>query len=280
MEYYDYKEIGNAIKNSNSTTSTPDEKIVLIIGSSIGGILILIIICCCCSACLSGWVDNCINNSLRDSDAVYGERVLQRMEKEKEKNMEDPDVRKKRLLKSFERNKVSMVVTKCSFVGLQHLQKSPSDEALTESSSTTSSKSDNQEQENEDVSKAINVASVLAHDIESGEPNEIILHTSSSTSEQCKIPNCCAICLCSYDVNDTVIWSCNKECSHAFHDECILPWLVKNQNGECPCCRRNFTDLVAPGANGLNIRDSPSFLSIRSWFVRLRYTFLSGRENE
>jgi len=44
----------------------------------------------------------------------------------------------------------------------------------------------------------------------------------------------CAICLCPYEEGDIRIFS--KRCSHAFHKECILEWLVKSHN-ECPCCR-------------------------------------------
>jgi Ring finger domain len=54
----------------------------------------------------------------------------------------------------------------------------------------------------------------------------------------------CAICLDEYQVNDIVVWSCNKDCQHAFHQECILEWLNKIPDGgtPCPCCRQEFTD--------------------------------------
>lgn len=58
------------------------------------------------------------------------------------------------------------------------------------------------------------------------------------------VPNCCAICLMSYEVGEIVIWSSNKECIHAFHQECVVGWLVKMQpETPCPCCRAEFTDL-------------------------------------
>jgi Ring finger domain len=63
-------------------------------------------------------------------------------------------------------------------------------------------------------------------------------------SQRPSVPNCCAICLGSYEVGDQVIWSSNPECSHAFHSECILEWLIKMQpETPCPCCRQEFTDL-------------------------------------
>lgn len=61
---------------------------------------------------------------------------------------------------------------------------------------------------------------------------------------QTLVPNCCAICLGEYDIGDKVVWSSNKECPHAFHEDCILDWLVKMQpQTPCPCCRQEFTDL-------------------------------------
>lgn len=57
------------------------------------------------------------------------------------------------------------------------------------------------------------------------------------------VPNCCAICLGDYDVGDQVVWSSNQECPHAFHQECIIDWLIKMQPATpCPCCRQEFTD--------------------------------------
>lgn len=49
----------------------------------------------------------------------------------------------------------------------------------------------------------------------------------------------CAICLGDYEPGDTVIWSLNDECTHAFHDDCILTWLSRNKK-KCPCCRLEF----------------------------------------
>lgn len=59
------------------------------------------------------------------------------------------------------------------------------------------------------------------------------------------VPNCCAVCLESYDVGDHVVWSTNKSCHHAFHEECVTDWLVKMQGDHpCPCCRQVFIDTV------------------------------------
>jgi hypothetical protein len=69
------------------------------------------------------------------------------------------------------------------------------------------------------------------------------------------VPSTCAICLVQYQSGDHISWSSNEECSHAFHRDCILIWLLKknvsdgfivgsgNHNERqylCPCCRREF----------------------------------------
>lgn len=89
--------------------------------------------------------------------------------------------------------------------------------------------------------------------------------------ESHKIPIQCAICLDDYERGDIVVTSCS-ECPHAFHQQCIVEWLVKMQDGTpCPCCRRTFVDLdvtiprnnsngggnsVSPANNNNNANDS------------------------
>ncbi len=63
------------------------------------------------------------------------------------------------------------------------------------------------------------------------------------------VPNNCAICLSEYVSGDTIVTSCDPMCTHAFHQECIIEWLVKMQVGApCPCCRRTFVELSPPAA--------------------------------
>mmetsp|Transcript_26670 Transcript_26670/g.39615 ORF Transcript_26670/g.39615 Transcript_26670/m.39615 type:complete len:249 (-) Transcript_26670:407-1153(-) len=81
----------------------------------------------------------------------------------------------------------------------------------------------------------------------------LILPSSSRTNPKTKKPYpnsgpsrpvqiSCAICLSPYEVGDVVSWSLNAQCSHAFHQDCIISWLVQQKDDEplCPCCRQNF----------------------------------------
>jgi hypothetical protein len=49
----------------------------------------------------------------------------------------------------------------------------------------------------------------------------------------------CAICLGVYEAGEKIVWSSLPQCQHAFHDECILPWLSKGKK-RCPICRHWF----------------------------------------
>jgi hypothetical protein len=49
----------------------------------------------------------------------------------------------------------------------------------------------------------------------------------------------CSICLLGYEEGDGIAWSRNPGCNHAFHEECIVPWLMHKKE-ECPNCRSNY----------------------------------------
>jgi hypothetical protein len=51
----------------------------------------------------------------------------------------------------------------------------------------------------------------------------------------------CAICLCCYEVGETV--SVLPNCSHVYHDGCVVEWI--RRSGKCPLCRANVRE--APG---------------------------------
>ena len=74
-------------------------------------------------------------------------------------------------------------------------------------------------------------------------------------------PIFCAICLAEYELKERVSWSSNTNCTHVFHEDCVVKWLVslgktksKQQRFtrdpteaqlfqyelECPCCRQEF----------------------------------------
>mmetsp|Transcript_33356 Transcript_33356/g.60111 ORF Transcript_33356/g.60111 Transcript_33356/m.60111 type:complete len:315 (-) Transcript_33356:125-1069(-) len=71
----------------------------------------------------------------------------------------------------------------------------------------------------------------------------------------------CAICLMEYETSERVSWSSNPACTHVFHEDCVVQWLVAlgktkskmqryseapteaqllNYQLECPCCRQEF----------------------------------------
>mmetsp|Transcript_27450 Transcript_27450/g.76963 ORF Transcript_27450/g.76963 Transcript_27450/m.76963 type:complete len:159 (+) Transcript_27450:16-492(+) len=81
-----------------------------------------------------------------------------------------------------------------------------------------------------------------------------------------KIPNKCVICLEAYQPNDVVVWSCgDADCQHAFHRSCVIKYLVRIHKKAgctpCPCCRRDFTNLIVPRRR----RDSYILQQLARW---------------
>ena len=69
---------------------------------------------------------------------------------------------------------------------------------------------------------------------------------ATTTAESTSVPNCCAICIESYKVGDSVTFSTNPKCCHAFHTDCIVNYFVSsnqsknNEQYACPVCRQDF----------------------------------------
>jgi len=90
-----------------------------------------------------------------------------------------------------------------------------------------------------------------------------------NVEERRNVPAFCAICLGEYSPSEIVSWSSSPHCTHVFHEECIVRWLVTlgkrsgkyhahrppndgteaeegmemlNYDLECPCCRQEFVD--------------------------------------
>jgi Ring finger domain len=100
--------------------------------------------------------------------------------------------------------------------------------------------------------------------------------TSTCKAPMRQVPNGCAICLTTMDVNDRITFSSDPKCNHIFHEDCMMDWLVasgrkflkrqrrevRNHSSEnntayrynchnpiekilsfpmlCPCCRQPF----------------------------------------
>jgi len=79
-------------------------------------------------------------------------------------------------------------------------------------------------------------------------PNAVIPDSKDSTSSpkketQPKPKNIlenreCPICWEPYQVGQQICWSPNKRCTHAFHADCMILWLMKKD--DCPMCRSNY----------------------------------------
>jgi len=69
-------------------------------------------------------------------------------------------------------------------------------------------------------------------------PMHLRIDDDSTTSSCPSNPKECAICMARYKHNDEICWSRNERCVHAYHLNCMIEWLMKDD--KCPMCRSNF----------------------------------------
>jgi Ring finger domain len=69
---------------------------------------------------------------------------------------------------------------------------------------------------------------------------QIIQLPSIGVNTDRTISGVCTICLCPYEDGDQISWSTEESCQHAFHTDCIIPWLAKKEEPRCPVCRQEF----------------------------------------
>mmetsp|Transcript_18861 Transcript_18861/g.46736 ORF Transcript_18861/g.46736 Transcript_18861/m.46736 type:complete len:404 (-) Transcript_18861:339-1550(-) len=109
--------------------------------------------------------------------------------------------------------------------------------------------------------------------------NVLQLPSDGENAGQRLVSGGCAICLDTYRSGDEVIWSPESFCPHAFHHDCIIPWLAKKEEPKCPCCRQTFCDVepvrAEPSGNTSNL--SP-FGLVPSGFIMRQNVSQNGRE--
>lgn len=67
----------------------------------------------------------------------------------------------------------------------------------------------------------------------------LTLPVKNEEGEVRRVSGHCAICIAEYTVGETVVWSTNNNCPHAYHENCILTWLARGKK-RCPICRKTF----------------------------------------
>jgi hypothetical protein len=78
------------------------------------------------------------------------------------------------------------------------------------------------------------------YDIEETDHLQVLQLPADVTNGNRIVPGVCAICLCAYEAGDNVTWSGEEVCQHAFHNDCLVPWLAKKDEPHCPVCRQAF----------------------------------------
>lgn len=85
--------------------------------------------------------------------------------------------------------------------------------------------------------------------------NIFVRFISKSFRSNDESENSCGICLMDYKVGDEVAFSPNEECTHGFHTNCIVDWLIDNNS--CPMCRQDYLGVHDADRN-IQSQTSPS----------------------
>jgi hypothetical protein len=91
------------------------------------------------------------------------------------------------------------------------------------------------------VDNRLEKALSIDDDLETGHANSASDdHVESNPDTICSQELVCSICLGEYEPDDYILRS--KTCPHEFHKECVMDWLQRQINTECPCCRSPMVD--------------------------------------
>ena len=128
------------------------------------------------------------------------------------------------------------------------------------------------------------------------EDNGIVRLPADRQNANRTIPGCCAICLCPYVDGDQISWSSgSSSCLHAFHTDCVLSWLAKKEEPQCPVCRQPFCaraqvsdiNLLDPSSPATYSAEPPSFLdsfsqafALSQFYRRQEAAFAAARSPE
>jgi len=88
----------------------------------------------------------------------------------------------------------------------------------------------------------------------------------------------CAICLGEYKPGDEICHSYNENCTHLFHKDCMLSWLLCDKD-ECPCCREKYV-FLPPQANDEEEDSSSSEASYLRHVHHQRYLISSSSSED
>lgn len=200
---------------------------------------------------VDGWVNDRAHGDM--SEESYFQRVLRRRAEREEAMKECPVKRKARLVKRLEAEGVVMTVAESDLVRSV-------EDACGEGRGTPDNNDEDVDIECGEQGSEASGAKVGLPTITLGGDDEaacVRLPPSPPAPNGSRlVPNCCAVCLCPYEVGETLVWSSNTSCRHAFHRDCVVDYLCKVQEVDCPCpcCRGTFVILPhhLDGKNGKN----------------------------
>lgn len=247
--------------NANDNSSSPSSSFNPTVFWTVNAFILCLLLAACCSCRYGGkYLGVIIQNMTRhdhharqNSDLAFIRHQLAREAARAAAKQESPEIRKKRVLDSFRRCGVTMVVKPEDILDSlddSGPERPPSSGGSRDvNSHNIGTAAETEADENVIVVETAGTTDTDANDAEEDgcDAGYLVLRSAKTQTQQQPrkvVPNGCAICLDPYDVGEVVVWSSNVACKHAFHQECMVDWLCKMQDSTpCPFCRQEFTDL-------------------------------------
>lgn len=99
----------------------------------------------------------------------------------------------------------------------------------------------------------INSIASLSRSLQQSRNSIVVFIATAIGADQEDERNTCTICLCEYEEGEEIASSPNSKCTHTYHKECIVEWLMKHDN--CPCCRVDYLSVTKEDNNLKQDRD-------------------------
>jgi len=148
--------------------------------------------------------------------------------------------RERKVMAAILTRKITKVTDEGGIIELSEWQHEKTSKAFTPEEDLEKNNSENDSNEQVNSSEKTPTVEVNNEDADVENQNNKVIEEREQVSDEKEEKAHCSICLTEFRLGDELSWSRDLKCKHVFHSECLIPWLMKNN--ECPFCRENIVE--------------------------------------